>query len=190
MRVRTAAALVSVAAMVAMGAAALLIWRSAQEERARRASAILRRADYFNSEERLQVPLRDAELFSSLQISVTGTASPPAQEFVRLLGEPNAERLLVDLFDRGASGARLYALCGLTALNPTKATSYKASLDVDRRDVGMVKGCSGVSITPPGEAAASAQFKEICDELLEAHRAAQPIGVEPDGRSPAAPARR
>jgi hypothetical protein len=130
----------------------------------------LRRAEYFNHEDRLHVPLRDAELFSSLHIGIAGTSSPVAYEFVRLLGEPDAEPRLVDLFERGSSGARLYALCGLTALSTTTVATYKGLLEADRRDVGMLQGCSSVSVGLPREAAASMRFKDICRELLEAHR--------------------
>ena len=87
------------------------------------------------------------------------------REFLELLRRPNAEQEFIDLFRQGASGARLYALCGLLALNSTKVGAYREAMKGDNRGVGVMNGCL-FSATTSGEFSATPQYQEMCDELV------------------------
>lgn len=136
----------------------------------------------FQREARLRAPLQNAEVSSSLCVGIAGTSSPLAYEFVRLLGEPDAERAFVDLLDRGAPGARLYALCGLTVLKTTDIAAHRALVEVDHRDVAIMQGCS-LSVVSIREAATSAQVQAMCDELVEVKRETSALELT-DGAAP------
>jgi hypothetical protein len=132
----------------------------------------LREADgYFSKSDRFEAPLREAEVFASKWIGYGGELASVSDQFLRVLQSEQPEKEFLALAKTGASGARLYGLCGLIALGSAHVADTLRSLTADRRRVGIMGGCI-FSVTTVQEYAASADFKSMCDELTSFNGAA------------------
>lgn len=117
----------------------------------------------------MRAPVQDSKVFTARRVGYAGDPSPLAAEFEGILRTPQAEDTLAHLAEHGRAGARLYALCGLTALRSSKFPRSMSSASTDTEVVAFLNGCS-MSVTTVKAAATSRDFWRTCELLVEGAR--------------------